>query len=181
MNPTHVEEIQRLGVISKDRQLCSIQPSAPSSLQLFVPRDLQQQNGEEDDSNVLPRHHHQKAASTTVLSFGTQTLDELNALASSDELFISDGAQKAWSVYKSSGARNIEKVGKTIIQTTGLKTEANDNFAHGYETFAIRRLRQQLQKGTISEDEYETAIDQEIALMISSEFRNIVLPRFFWL
>ena len=172
MDPTRVvplfEELQQLGV-SKDR-LC-IQPSA--SLQ-FVPWDLQNEEG----SNNFLQHQASK-----VLAFGKQKLDELNALASSNKIVAAD-AQKAWSVYKSSGARN-EKVGTAIQGLTESDFSRGETFevrrpkqqmdlpllptttiGSFPQTAAIRRLRQQLKKGTMSKEEYETAIDKEIALMI---------------
>lgn len=162
-----IEELQALGV-SKDR-LC-IQPCA--SLQ-FVPWDLQ--NGE--DNNLL------KHQASKVLSFQQQKIDELHALATSDKKFVAD-TNNAWSVYKSSGTRN-EEVGKAVAGLTEKDFTRGETFevrrpkqmpelpilpttsiGSFPQTAGIRRLRQQLKKGTMSKEEYEAAIDKEITFMI---------------
>lgn len=171
MDPSNVlkvvEELQSLG-LAKD-QLC-IQPSA--SLQ-YVPWDLD--NGENETFLQHP--------ATKVLAFGKQKLNELNALASSDETFITS-TQKAWSVYKSSGVRNeqvrkaIEELKSTDFerdetfevrrpkQTPGLPILPTTTIGSFPQTASIRSLRYKLNKGTMSKKDYEAAIDKEIALMI---------------
>merc|ERR1712238_173535 len=132
MDPSNVakvvEEIQSLG-LAKDR-LC-IQPSA--SLQ-YVPWDLQ--NGE---SETFLQH-----PATKVLAFGKQKLNELNALASSDETF--------------EVRRPKQTPGLPILPTTTIGSFP--------QTASIRSLRYKLNKGTMPKKDYEAAIDKEIALMI---------------
>lgn len=145
-----------------------IQPSA--NLQ-FVPWNL-------ECENALLFH-----TAGPVLAYSKQKLSEVVAIAKNDATFLDDAKMK-WSAYRSALAVD-QAVANRVAALTGADFSRGETFANRRpkqlpglpilptttigsfpQTKEIRRLRNQFKRNKITLAEYESKIDQQIALMI---------------
>merc|ERR1712085_149001 len=164
-NPANIEPLlKELGKAAKIR----IQPS--SSLQ-FVPWDL------ETESNLISH------TAGSVLAFGKQKLSELSSIAKGDASFMTR-AKVDWATYKKALSSD-QRVSKRLAalteadfcrsesyavrrpkQTLGLPILPTTSIGSFPQTKEIRSIRNQFKRNNMTKNEYENAIDQQLALMI---------------
>lgn len=145
-----------------------IQPSA--NLQ-FVPWNL-------ECEDALLSH-----TAGPVLAYSKQKLSEVVAVAKNDTIFLDD-AEKKWSAYRSALAAD-QAVANRVAALTETDFSRGEAFGNRHpkqlpglpilptttigsfpQTKEIRRLRNQYKRNKITLAEYESKIDQQIALMI---------------